>query len=74
MKLQNVRISRGLSQSQLAEKANMSVRTLQNYETGYRSIENANLSTLCRLAVALNCQLVDLVESEELIDLLNKLK
>lgn len=74
MKLQNVRIARGLSQSQLAEKANMSIRTLQNYEVGYRNIENANLMTLCKLAIALNCQIADLIENEELIDLLNKLK
>ncbi len=64
--LKEIRQSRGLSQSQLAEKSGLTVRTLQHYEQGSRSIDGAKLNTLIDLATALNCSVSDILISEEL--------
>lgn len=64
--IQDVRKSRGLSQSQLAEKAGISVRMLQHYEQGYKNIDHAKLATICSIAAALNCRIEDVLNSPEL--------
>lgn len=64
--LKEIRQSRGLSQSQLAEKSGLTVRTLQHYEQGSRSIDGAKLNTLIDLATTLNCSVSDILISEEL--------
>lgn len=75
MTLQNVRKARGLSQSQLAEKAGVSFRTIQHYEQGDKDINNAKLLTLCKLAEALDCKVSDIFnDDQKLIDLFNKVK
>lgn len=73
-KLKYHRVKNGLSQSQLAEKAGVKVRAIQVYEAGSRDIDKAQLLTLCQLAKALNCQISDILESPELIELFNECK
>lgn len=68
--LQHLRQSSGLSQSQLAKLAGVSVRVYQNYEQGVRDISKAQLSTLLRICKALNCKLSDVVTDQETVDLL----
>lgn len=65
--LKDIRLSRGLSQSQLAEKSGVNLRTLQQYEQGSRDINGASLSSLADLCIALNCNLPDILTDEELI-------
>lgn len=65
-KLQKIRVKRGLSQSELAEISGIPLRSLQEYEQ-QRTIDNAKLNTLCKLCIALNCKLEDILESKELI-------
>ncbi len=74
MSLQEMRLKAELSQSQLAIKAGISKRVLQNYEQGRMSIDGAKLKTLLNLAYALNCRLIDILNDEELKDLLRKSK
>ena len=60
--LQQIRKRAGLSQSQLAEQSDVSLRMIQKYETGVKNINNASVSTVIRLAKALN------VDVESLLD------
>lgn len=70
MKLKTVRENMNLSQGQLSKITGVSVRTLQHYEQGSMNINNANLKTLVKLCIALDCKLIDIVEDEELIEMI----
>ena len=69
-KLQNARKTAGMSQSQLARAAGISVRVLQDYERGARDISGAKLATLLKLCNALHCELRDIIADPETIELL----
>ena len=60
--IQQRRHSASLSQSQLAEKADINLRTLQQYETGAKDINKASAITLYKIAKVLDCQIEDLLE------------
>ena len=74
MSLQEMRKKAGLSQSQLAEKSGIKLRTIQCYEINNRDIDGASLETLLKLAYALNCKVIDILNSNELKKLLAKSK
>ena len=65
--LQEMRKKRGYSQSELAAASGVKVRTLQAYESGLSNINQANLTTLCNLAIALDCRITDILTDKELI-------
>lgn len=69
-KLQNARQTAGMSQSQLARAAGISVRVLQDYERGARDISGAKLATLLKLCNAIHCELRDIIADPETIELL----
>ena len=71
-KLKSARQARGLSQSQLAEKANMNVRTLQHYEQGSKIFDHARIDTILRVCLALDCKFGDVVENPEYLDLIKR--
>ena len=71
-KLKEMRQAKGLSQSQLAEKANMNVRTLQHYEQGSKNFDHSRIDTILRVCLALECKLEDIIENEEYLELLDK--
>lgn len=60
--LKKARLAAGLSQSQLAEKAGLNVRTLQDYEQGRKDINGAAIRTMVRLADVLGVTERDLME------------
>lgn len=66
--LQKVRVEAGLSQQALSDESGVTKRMIECYEQKYRNIDGAKLQTLCDLAVALNCKIEDILESEELIE------
>ena len=70
-KLQNARQTAGMSQSQLARAAGISVRVLQDYERGARDISGAKLATLLKLCNVLHCELRDIIADPETIELLD---
>lgn len=72
-KLKEMRQSRGLSQSQLAEKTGINVRTIQHYEQGSKIFDHARIDTILKICVALSCQLDDIIENPEYLELLKKL-
>lgn len=63
--LKRIRTDAGLSQSQLAEAAGVSLRTLQHYEQGERDINKAQGQTLLTLARALCVTIEDILELQE---------
>lgn len=71
-KLKEMRQAAGLSQSQLAEKANMNVRTLQHYEQGSKVFDHARIDTILRVCLALDCKLEDVIENQEYLDLIKR--
>lgn len=72
MKLKEKRQAAGLSQSQLAEKTGINVRTIQHYEQGSKIFDHARIDTILKCCVALNCKLEDVIENPEYIELLQK--
>lgn len=72
-KLKEMRQSRGLSQSQLAEKTGINVRTIQHYEQGSKNFDHARIDTILKVCIVLNCNLEDVIENQEYIDLIKKL-
>ena len=71
-KLKSKRMEAGLSQSQLAEKANLNVRTLQHYEQGSKIFDNARIDTILRVWLVLNCKMEDVIENQKYIELIGK--
>lgn len=72
--LKKIRVSKGLSQQDLADATGISKRTIQCYEQGGKNIDNALLRTLCVLSLGLDCKIEDILEDEELIELYQKCK
>lgn len=72
-KLKEMRQFRGLSQSQLAEKTGINIRTLQHYEQGSKNFDHARIDTILRVCIALGCKLDDIIENPEYVDLIKKL-
>lgn len=73
MKLKEKRIEAGLSQSQLAEKTGLNVRTIQHYEQGSKIFDHARIDTILKICVALNCKLEDVIDNSEYVELIKKL-
>ena len=69
-KLKQMRQDRKLSQSQLAQKAGLNVRTLQHYEQGTKIFDNAKIYTILKIALALDCHIEDILENQDSIDML----
>ena len=61
-RLQSLRRSAGLSQSQLATRSGVNLRTLQQYESRAKDINKAAGSTLLALSQALYCKIESILE------------
>lgn len=72
MKLKEKRQAAGLSQSRLAEKTGINVRTIQHYEQGSKDFDHARIDTILKVCIALNCKLEDILDNDEYIELLKK--
>ena len=72
-KLKEMRQAANLSQSQLAEKAGLSLRTLQHYEQGAKEFDHARIDTILKICLVLNCKLEDIIENQEYLEMLRKL-
>ena len=62
--LKHYRQKAGLSQSELAYMADISVRTLQDYEQGRKPLEGARAITVLTLARILGCTVEDLIDPQ----------
>lgn len=63
--LQEVRNRRGLTQRQLAEASGVPLVMVQKYEQKVKNINNAQVTTVLRLAQALEVEPRDILEREE---------
>jgi DNA-binding XRE family transcriptional regulator len=61
MTLQQMRLKRGLSQSQLAKKAGVPLSTIKDLEQKRTSLINSRLHTALKLAQALGCDIRDIL-------------
>lgn len=59
--LRYMRQHAGMTQKELAEKATINIRTLQNYEQGQNDISKASINKLVKLALALECNIHELL-------------
>lgn len=59
--VKNIRKKAGLSQMELAEKAGLSIATIQGYEQGRY---NPKINALTKLCAALDCKITDLVDED----------
>ena len=60
--LKTFRMLSGLSQAELAKQADVSVRTIQQYEQRQKHINKASGETILKLARALSCTMEELME------------
>lgn len=61
-KLKTIRESKGISQAKLAELADVTKRSVQNYEQKERDINKAHAILVYKLSKALECDVGDLLE------------
>jgi len=61
--LKKIRTARGLSQSQLAQKSEVELRSIQMYEQRRNDINKAQVETLFRISRVLGCRIEDLLEN-----------
>lgn len=71
-KIKAARLNAGLSQNELALKADLNLRTLQAYEQGYKSFDNARLDVIFKVALLCECRLENLIESPDFLELIRK--
>lgn len=74
MSLRTFRKKEKLTKTQLSDLTGISMRTIDDYETGKRDINGARLSTLLKLCKALSCRLEDILTDEETLELLQEVE
>ncbi len=62
--LQYYRNLKRITQADLAERAGVNLRTLQDYEQGRKPINNAGAATVLRISTVLGVDVKDLLEPE----------
>lgn len=60
--LKRIRTAYGCTQAELAEKSEVSLRSIQMYEQRNKDINKASMETVYRLAKSLGCTMEDLIE------------
>lgn len=71
-KIRELRKAKGLTIKQLAKIAHVNVSTIQAYETNIRDINIANIGNLAKLAIALGCNITDLITNCKLKEILKR--
>lgn len=61
-RLKCMRESKRMTQAELAEKAGVNLRTIQNYEQGFKDINKGQVMTVLSLAEALECDVKDIIQ------------
>ena len=65
-KLKLMRIQKGMKQAELSEKSKVPIKCIGNYEQLRRNINHARVDIVYRLAAALECQIEELLDTENL--------
>ena len=64
-RLKDVRVESGMTQKELAERSDISIRIVQSYEQGQRDINRAQALTVHKLARAMDHISEDILELPE---------
>lgn len=67
MGLREIRKSRNMSQSELANMCGINYRSLQDYEQGHKKLISANGDILLRLSTVLGCTITELLVSNPIV-------
>ena len=67
--LKRMRVKRGLTQKELADRSGIPLKSIGNYEQLFRDINHARFDIVYRLARALECDILDIVETGRLPNL-----
>lgn len=59
--LKRIRESKGLTQAELAEKSGVNLRTIQNYEQGFKDINRGAVETVLKIAEALDRNVYEII-------------
>lgn len=60
--LKRLRVAYGFTQSELANKSNVSLRSIQMYEQRNKDVNKASVEAIYRISKALGCTIEDLIE------------
>lgn len=71
-KLKAVRLGAGLKQKDVALEAGLKLPVYSQYEQGIRNIDGCKLLTLLKICMVLHCNLADIIESPEIVELYKK--
>ena len=61
MSLQEIRINQNMTRRELAQKAGINFRSLQDYEQGHKKLSSASGDVLLRLSTVLGCSAEELL-------------
>ena len=64
MSIRHQRYLKGYTAKELGTIAGVAYRSIQNVECGASEVNSFNLTSLCKIAIALDCGLEDLIEGE----------
>lgn len=67
-----MRLKKGYSQSECSKLADISYRSYQDFEQGRRLIDNTDIATILKLCLVLDCNIKDIIEDENTIELLDR--
>lgn len=60
-RLKYFREDKGMTQQELSEKSGVNLRSIQNYEQGFKDINGAKVVTVLQLAEALDCDVYEII-------------
>lgn len=60
-RLKLMREAQGLTQKDLADKSGVNIRMIQHYEQGSKDINKATAITVAKLAIALDCNVLEIL-------------
>lgn len=73
-KIKALRVKRGLTQKEVLEKTGLTGSVYTKYEQGVKNIDGAKIETLLKICIALECDIEEIIESEETLKILKKYK
>lgn len=64
-RLKFIREKRDMTQAELATRSGVNLRSIQNYEQGFKDINGAKVTTVLALADALECDVYEIVQPDD---------
>ena len=64
-RLKFIREKKAMTQAELAIRSGVNLRSIQNYEQGFKDINGARVTTVLALADALKCDVYEIVQPRD---------